>query len=96
MSIAWGHLHVHFFVKLRIHKCIDGVILNEFEVKPRSNGDKRAKASSSQGCSVGTLSKGIGLLVTSDDKTRLTFEETPMLIELVEIYPHVIKDLLLL
>ena len=37
---------------------------------------------------------GIGLLVTLDDEMHLTFEETLMFIELVEIYPHAIKDLL--
>src|SRR5947209_20465493 len=85
------HLHVHLFVKLRIHKCIDGVVLDEFEVEPCGNGDKCAEASSSQGRSVGTLSKVGGLLVTSDNKARLTFEETPVFIKFVEIYPHAIE-----
>ena len=30
MSITWGHLHVYFFIKLRIHKYIDSIILDEY------------------------------------------------------------------
>ena len=79
-----------------MYKGIDGVVLDEFEVEPCRNSNKCAEASSSQGRCVGILSKGAGLLVTSDDKARLTFNETPVFVELVDIYPHTIENLLFL
>src|SRR3954447_12534294 len=94
--MAWWHLHIYVFIKLRIHKCIDSIILDEFKIKPCGNCDESAEASSGKSCCIGILSIGASLLVTPDNKARLTFKETPVFIKLVEIYPHAIEDLLLL
>jgi hypothetical protein len=56
-----------------MHKGIDGVVLDKFEIEPCRNGDEFSETSSSKGVSIGILSKGAGLLIASYDKTCLTF-----------------------
>ena len=75
-------------------KGIGNVVLDEFQVKSCSNGEKHAKRSSGKGCSIGVLAAEMLLLVTSHHKAGLALLESMVLVEFVGVHLYTVKNLM--
>ena len=90
--MAWRHFHVDLFVKVRVYECVYRIVLDHLEIKTSGDGHKRSEAAACE-CRGVRIRFRTGLLVSSDYKACLTFDESAVFVEFVDVYLHAVENL---